>query len=303
MGIKDLHKILEQQLKDTGNIEHDEIQKKLNMYRELENKRPVLEFEGYSPSDMHNIMYCTFDAFSPIKLQTLKNEEYLKIPIFNQIRYLAEIINREGEIKLTDTGNLPVKVVKELYEQGFIKEKQIEAGWVKLINENDASSIKLTKLLIQQIGITKKRNNKLSLTKNSNSIINDYDLLFRLIFFTYTSGFNWAFFDGYGDHNIGKLAFGFSLILISKYGNEQQIDTFYAEKYITAFPALLDKISHKEYRNLKEEAYSCYSLRTFDHFLDYFGLIKIEEEGSFLDCKKYITKTELFDKLIEIRNP
>jgi len=32
--------------------------------------------------------------------------------------------------------------------------------------------------------------------------------------------FNWAHLDGYGENNIGELKFGFSLILLNKYGAE-----------------------------------------------------------------------------------
>ncbi len=303
MEINDLRKIIEQQLKENKNLGLDDLQKKLNQIRDMENRKPIPEFEGYSAEDMHQIMYFTFKANCPIQIKLLKEEEYLKIPILNQIRYLAEIINREGGLKLTVTGNLPVKVVKELYEQGFYKEKYIEIGWVKLNTEDSSNFIKLSKYLIQLSGIAKKEKNKLILTKKSKNILNDNSSLFQAIFSAYTEKMNWAFFDYYGDHNIGQLAYGFSLILLSKYGNIKRLDQFYAEKYITAFPALLNYISSKEYRSVKEGAYDCYSFRTFNQFLKYFGLITIEEEGIIPDKKTFITKTELFDLLFEIKKP
>lgn len=302
MEIKDLQKFIEQQLNENGNLELDDLQIKLNNIRDMENRKPIPEFEGYSADDMHYIMYSTFNPNSPIQIKPLKEEEYLKIPIFNQIRYLAEIINREGGLKFTDTGNLPVKMVKELYEQGYLKEKHIELGWTKLNNENVSNFIKISKHLIQLTGIAKKEKNKLILTRKSKTILNDNNLLFQVIFSTYTEKMNWAFFDYYGDNNIGQLAYGFSLILLSKFGNVKRLDQFYAEKYITAFPAILNSISPKEYRSVKDGAYHCYSYRTFNQFLNYFGLITIEEEGYMSDRKTYIAKTELFDLLFEIKN-
>ncbi|MEO8231051.1 MAG: hypothetical protein ABI638_02130, partial [Ignavibacteriota bacterium] len=66
--------------------------------------------------------------------------------------------------------------------------------------------------------------------------------------------------------------FGFTLVLLSKYGTENQLNSFYAEKYFNAFPSLL-KIKNLEINNLDNSSINCYSIRTFDRFLDYFGLV------------------------------
>jgi len=110
------------------------------------------------------------------------------------------------------------------------------------------------------------------------------------IFKTFGQKFNWAYFDGYGENNIGQLGFGFSLILLSKYGDKRQIDRFYSKKYFQAFPDLKDNMTKTNYGIGRPS--DCYSIRTFDRFLDYFGLIKI-------DTDKFITKTELYDRLIK----
>ena len=89
----------------------------------------------------------------------------------------------------------------------------------------------------------------------------------------------------------------FSLILLAKYGQEKRLDSFYAGKYFKAFPKLSESMEHS-YGTLESYLSSCYSLRTFDRFLNYFGLIKIETEGKRLDSLQYITKTDLFDRLI-----
>jgi hypothetical protein len=55
------------------------------------------------------------------------------------------------------------------------------------------------------------------------------------------------------------------------------------------------------YGTIEQYAGNCYSVRTFERFMHYFGLVKIEKEGKMLDRKKFIIKTELFDKLIKVR--
>jgi len=49
-------------------------------------------------------------------------------------------------------------------------------------------------------------------------------------------------------------------------------------------------------------ALASYSLRTFNRFLRYFGLIEIDSSKT-RKTPKYIIKTELFDKLIKVIPP
>ena len=47
--------------------------------------------------------------------------DYKKVPLLNQIKYLAGLIDSQGELKMTSKGFLPVKVVADIYQQGFLK--------------------------------------------------------------------------------------------------------------------------------------------------------------------------------------
>jgi hypothetical protein len=250
---------------------------------------------------MQYILYDTFGENSPIQLLKLTESDYQNIPILNQIKYLLKLIDKQGEIKLTNKGFLPTKIVSDIYKQGFIKDEFIESGISKLYKETDSISINLTRILSELSGLAKKRNKKLSLTKKGKAIIgNDYKMLV-LIFKTFVTKFNWAYYDGYGENNIGQLGFGFSLILLCKYGNEKRTDKFYSDKYFKAFPQLINESLNPSFGTLEEYAGSCYSLRIFERFLKFFGLTKIESEKIW-GAEKYVVKTELFDKLIKLRH-
>ena len=267
-----------------------DIQKHIDKVMNEQNNKSISEFEGYSPFEMHHILHFTFESNSPISVQKLSDNDYKKIPMLNQVKYFLKLISENGEIKLTAKGFLPTKIVKDIYNQGYLEEVLFKSGISKLYKESDSMTVNLTRILTELSGLIKKRNGKLSLTKNGEKIIsNDYKLL-DLILKTITKKFNWAYYDGYGDNKIGQLGFGFSLILMSKYGNEKYLDQIYADKYFKAFPDLLE-----------QDAVDCYSLRTFDRFLEYFGLIKIEMADKSWDADKYIIKTGLFDKLIKVR--
>lgn len=275
-----------------------DIQRNIDQVMNEQNNRPIADFEGYSPFEMHKILHFTFAIDSPLKLQKLSDTDYTKIPILNQIKYLTDLIDKNGEIKLTKQGFLPTKIVSELYSQGFLKDEYIEKGISKLYKETDSMTINLSRILLELAGFIKKRNGKLSLTKSSEKILGNNEELLRQIFLTMTNKFNWAYYDGYGENQIGQLGYGFSLILLSKYGRERRLDSFYAERYFKAYPRLLDSIE-PNYGTLERYSTNCYSVRTFDRFLNYFGLINIEEERKGLDSIKYISKTDIYDRLIK----
>ena len=277
----------------------DEIQGHLNHFMREQNNRPIPEFEGYSPFEMQHILYDTFGEKSPVKLKQLKGEDYKQIPILNQIKYLSKIIIREGELTLTKLGFLPVKVIKELYDQGFMKEDHIERGISKLNREMDSTAIHIARVLIEIAGLAKKRNNKLSLTKKGEKILSDNSQLCQLIFKIYGEKFNWAHLDGYGENQIGQLGFGFSLILLNQYGSKQRTDKFYSEKYFKAYPMLMENIQVPTYTTIERSTGHCYSIRTFDRFLHFFGCVKMEQERG-MDAEKFIVKGDVFDKLIGI---
>lgn len=276
----------------------EELQNHINKIMNEQNNQGLPDFEGYSPTEMQFILHNTFSENSPIKLLKLTELDYKRIPILNQIKYLLKLIENHGELKLTNKGFLPTKIVSDIYNQGFIKDELIESGISKLYKETDSITINLTRILIEISGLVKKRNNKLSLTKNGKSLVNNDFKLLSLIFTIFGSKFNWAYYDGYGENSIGQVGFGFSLILLGKYGTSRRIDKFYSDKYFKAFPDSINEIEDIEYRTKEKSARSCYSLRTFDRFLDYFGLIKIETKKKW-DAEKFITKTELFDRLIK----
>ncbi len=279
--------------------EIEEINKYLKKIQDRQNNRSISDFEGYSPIEMQYILYNTFDNNSPIELLELNDTEIKKIPLLNQIKYLLHIINDSGELKLTAKGFLPIKIVSDIYNQKFIKDEMDEYWLNKRIKETDIKTINLTRILIELSGLVKKRKNKLSLTKKGIKELNDNNKLLKSIFITFCTEFNWAYYDGYRDSEIGRFGFGFSLILLSKYGSKKRLEKFYAKKYLIAFPSLREQ-SEQIYAMKMDQIYSAYSLRTFNRFLDYFGLIKIESENKW-DSDKFIKKTDLFDKLIKIK--
>ncbi len=278
-------------------MDERELNKHIEKLIEDQNRRTLKQFEGYSPEEMHHLLYSCFSAESPVKLNRLEEEVYLNIPMLRQVKYLAEIIAESGELQLTKTGGLPVKVVADLYGQGFLKDEEIERGLYKLYKESSSITVQLTRILIEITGLAHKRKGKLKLSAKSSKVLSSNELLLHLLLETFINKFNWAYFDGYQENGIGSVGIGYTLAMLSKYGKDSRPDHFYAQKYFTAFPALMENLEPK-FGTPEQYASACYSIRTFSRFLVFFGLIDIHSNEDRYMAPRSISTTELFDQLI-----
>jgi hypothetical protein len=273
----------------------------------LMNNRPIEDFEGFSSPDMHYLLYNTFSPDSPLQIKKNIPDNILdQIPFLLQIEFLLRRIIDQGELKLTAKGFLPTTLVKEIYELGLIKDEAIEDGITKLYAETSSQPIQLTRMITELAGFTKKRYNKLTLTKTwrDKLLKKKRQDIFLQIFATFAQKFNWGYFDGYSSQATGPVGFAFSLVLLSKYGDNERLDNFYSDKYLRAFPSLIDLFRDDQWvSDIRKSFNSCYSIRTFDRFLDYFNLITIRSEGrQYYDSKKIIKKSSIFNDIITFDN-
>ena len=271
----------------------DDIEKYVKAYIEEQNHKPREDFEGYSPEEMHVLLYRFFSPKCPVQLQKLTEKEYAQIPMLNQIKYLIKVIQEKNGLKLTTKGNLPVKVVKALYAQDFLKDEFVEMELTKVYKEEDIPTIRLTRILLELSDILKKRNNVLTLTKKGESILKNDQKLFAHIFEVFCTKFNWPYFDNYEDERIGQMGFGFSLILLDKYGNTHRDADFYTEKYCAAFGFEFDQSP------LPYLSSNPYPIRTFDRFLDYFGFVELK--GKKYKEPQTVAATPLFRKVFKVK--
>lgn len=253
-------------------------------------------FEGYSSSEMKSMLYEFLEPKCPVQINLLAEEEYLEIPLFKQVKYLLQLIANKGELKLTKRGNLPVKIVADVYRQGFLKDYWIEKGYAKVYNEGRIVSILITRVLLELSPLIKKRHNKLSLTRKGVKIKESNQLLFQELYNVFTKKYRWGFLDRYNDDHLGQFGFVFSLLLLHKYGRTERSVDFYAEKYFRAFPGLMENSAEPPIY-----CYSAYTLRTFENFLEFYALVEISPRN-YRESQKVKT-TNLFHRVVKIREP
>lgn len=269
----------------------------------LQNNAPVDVFMGLSANEMHHLLYDSFGDKSPIQFQEqIDNNTLDKIPIFRILEDYLKILQRETFIKLTPLGALPKKVMVELYSKGYLPDDIIEAGITKLSREEDCISIRSARFAAELARLVKKVNGKLSLTKTALKLLetNNRVQLFKLFFQAFTQKFSWSYNDLYPEEPIGQLGWGFSLILLDKFGDHPQTVKFYADKYAKAFPVLLD-IFESEHFSREDHFFRCYGIRSFDRFFYWFGLVSVEKKKEILNLENdTFQKTELIKQLFKL---
>lgn len=282
----------------------------MDIYKQIEtevllrNSSPVADFENLSPTSFHFILYDTYNENSPVHFQkNIDNETLDKVSLFRVAEEFLKIIEREKFIKLTPLGALPKKVMVELYDKKYIYDESIESGITKLWKEQDCIAILNTKIVTEIAGITKKINGKMTLTKKGILFLKfeNRQIFFELFLSTFADKFNWGFNDYYPQKPIGQIGWTFTIYLLEKYGKEFQSESFYAEKYLKALPDLLNEFETGGLITQEQQFKHCYGVRTFERFLEWFGLVETDRKIR----KKYfeelnIKATEILTKLFKI---
>jgi len=81
------------------------------------NDTPLSDCDGFTPLQMHKIIYSPFEKDCPIQINQLNNEQLINSsPI---LKIVLELLSRLGEspLKLTLNENLPRPLMKDIYSK------------------------------------------------------------------------------------------------------------------------------------------------------------------------------------------
>ena len=260
---------------------------------------PVDDFLGFTPTEIDYLIYDTFGDKSPLQFRNdLDNNALDQIPLFRIAEEYLKIIQRDNQIKLTPLGALPKRVIVELYDKRILPDEYIESGILKLWREQDCISIRSARLTTELAGLVRKANGKLNLTKKGVKLLHPENRinLFKQFFQTFTAKFNWGFNDLYPPP-IGQLAWAFSVYMLYRFGDQANPSDYYAEKYLKAFPNFISLFEHT-YSTPERQFNNCYSIRTFDRFLLWFGFVTVERRKNYLDVENdKFTRTDIVKRI------
>lgn len=269
----------------------------------LQNNSPMSDFGGLSPIAMYHLLYNPLGDKSPVQFRDNIDDETLdQIPLFRIAEEYLKIVQRDKQIKLTPLGALPRKVVIELYDKKFLTEDHIEQGIIKLWREEDSIAIRCARLIAGFAGFVKKANGKITLTKAGAKLLetNNRLQIFKQFFKTFTDKFLWSFNDGYIEEPVGQLGWAFSVIMLDKFGDQPRTASFYADKYLKAFPKFITFFYH-DYTTVERQFLGCYAVRTFDRFFLWFGLVTVDKKKAYPDLDNdEFKRTDLVKSIFKI---
>ena len=264
------------------------------------NQRPRDEFCGLSAEQMSRFLYVPFESseFVSFSDNFPKPSEALA---FTLISLLADACGEDG-LKATAKGYLPAKFCRDtalatLGEEGY---REMNFG-SEVRKELDFCDLHIVRLVAQMAGLIRKYRGRFLRTKKCEKLLSasSRSKLYLELFTAYTRKFNWGYSDRYDTLYHIQKAFLFSLFLIHKFGNEFRNATFYEEKFLAAFPAIVDEVGDPVYGSKEEQVMRCYSLRTMERFARFFGLIELDTNYPRFVRRNYkMKKSALLDQLI-----
>jgi hypothetical protein len=265
------------------------------------NNQPNPDMEGLTPLQMHRLLRYPLAKESWFGLRSdLSDETILRMPMMKVLVTLLDRIAKQKEMKLTQTGNLPRKLVQELYSM-FSVDKPSKWGFRLPLSENDWGIIMETHFIIKDLGWCKKRNNKISLTAAGKKILTKshaelFEAFLKFQLFKVNIGWN----DGYPDSPGMQACLPYSLFLLYKYGRELHFDHFYSSAFLRAFPSILEEFPGHQYSSPKKQFDRAFYIRLLYLFNTY-DWINILPNKGLLDPEQ-LTATDLFFEIFEQRS-
>jgi hypothetical protein len=276
----------------------------LKQATDAHNRGSIDDFEGLCPEEMHWLLNAPFDPKrSPMQRVKDIPEELIKGMKFpeDMTQYLL-IVKEEAPMKLTATGALTRAFCKRLCDKG-LDERGLD--WFKenpLMREDDSYYITLLDTFSRGMGFTKQLGPRLSLTREGSALLKaSPSERFLAIFNLYAQKYDWDYGDRYPASRIIQQGFGFSLYLLSLYGREPHDDHLYSERFLNAFPMVLNDFEEGTYYTNEMQYHDTYSLRTVTRFMVRFGLAEDINKTKVKRSKVIIRKTQLFDALVRWR--
>lgn len=214
-------------------VDNDRLGQYATLLMRRHNNTPREEFNGLSPEELHHTLDNPFSNRSIVTLNKLTKEQYEKIPLVRQTLFLLNTLN-EKELKLTKLGWLPLKIVAETYRIGQ-PEYIIEAFGQKRINEYEANSVQMARVILENLGWVKTKKGIMSITvKGKKSLTKIEKAADEILYQSLNSGLL-HIFDGYKEGCIGNYGIAYSLFLLHLYGAEWHLGSFYLAHYNAVF--------------------------------------------------------------------
>ncbi len=248
---------------------------------------------------MGKILYSPFDSPQLVTFPKVL-EVVPDAPITRLFALLMDAIGEAG-VKPTATGNLPRKLCCEAALAFHGEEEYREVTRFAGINtEPDFPELHVTRLVAELAGLVRKYGGKFIVGKTRDLLDKEgMPAIYPRLFETFARSYEWGYLDRYPEFPFIQTSFLFTLLLLSRHGDKWRPDSFYVERYLRAFPALLKDAPETMYWKSEQIIGNCYSLRTLQRFAEFMGLVEIERIGNrYLPDEIRVRKLPLLDNVV-----
>jgi hypothetical protein len=274
---------------------------KTHLYYQLPENLSADLIGEYPKAYLEQLVNTYFEKDDVLSLKKINNSIANSIPIYKQVHYLLQLIHLSKGIRLTSDKTLPLSIADELYQQHFLKDGHQNTVIENIRKESDSLSLVLTHILVRKTGFTKNSQGKLLITKSGEKALDNAHFLLKNLLYCFIRETSWSYFDKYPNSVTGQEGAAITLFLLHRFGHERRPVRFYASRYFEFFPSAASGFKPNVHASAFDSACDCYSLRTFDRFLNFFGLVEIEHKDLFNEVTMVI-KTELMGQLFDFKN-
>lgn len=202
-------------------------------------------------------------------------------PISTLFGMLVNAIGEDG-LKLTATGNLPLKLVRDAALTFWGEDRyQENTRFGNIRCEHDFYELHVTRIVAGLAGLIRKYKGKFILSSKCRNLLKyggmqaAYPLLLR----THAERFNWGYVDRYPETGLIQSFFAYTLYLLDLYGSEWRENTFYGDAFLRAFPSIVHGVEPTTYQTREDIVRGMYSLRCLQRFAEFLGLIEIDRKS------------------------
>ncbi len=215
--------------------------------------RGKADFFGLNPAVMQKILNKGISQVPDIlelhperaEREALENSEWVSLTA-----ELMQLIHREGKVKLTGKGNLPLKLVHPCHEiyLEFAKRRgnneYLYNGIRYIRSEEQSAYVSILHALIDLAGFTEESATHIYLSSKGKKVLEEKDILFLYseLFFTMAERYNFFYYTTIKEVPLLYRSLPFQLYLMHKTEGDKIETLDLAGKLLKAFPALVDEL-------------------------------------------------------------
>ncbi|TFH72252.1 hypothetical protein E3V39_11695 [Gammaproteobacteria bacterium LSUCC0112] len=279
----------------------EEVNDFLQTFTKQQNLAGNPDFQGLSPYQMHHLLTRPYDAPDVLVFST-QPSGVEEAPIMRLFQMLVDAIGDKG-LKATAMGNLPQKFCREAalrYWGEQEHERRTRYGGIN--REEDFFDLHVVRIVAEMAKLIRRVKGKFVLTATYRKVLKQGGLssLYTSLFECYVQKFNWDYRSRGREHPFFQQSFAFTLYLLQQFGRTERPARFYEDRFIQAFPMLLDDL-HDAILGAEREIRIQYRYRVLTDFAAFMGLVTLQRLSDDLTPEYAVTALPLVFELVEFR--